>query len=339
MKFEGIIQVNKVIVHILNQKESKHRLNNFEVAINEVLANLIIKHINTSIKHDARMFAKFNSGDTTVRDSCIKILNDSNNFIEESKNISRELYRSMQGTNASPANFLIVQYKHGIENAIALLKVNFNESFYTEEIIENGMPRIILKLNIDGFNKNQNLQKCAFIYDDLLSDINANIVILDKQTQDDVSNYFGNIFLNCNLINDYRKNTKNMIRELTSFINTKYESEPQIQIDKTFQLTDVLNSNTNFDLNKILDRLFDEDEIKVDFKESIKEKEIDYTFIIDKARVEKRLKNRSIITNNGISLKGKASLFNSRDIKIGEKDKDGFVDITINKVKIKDNKF
>ena len=339
MKFEGIIQVNKVIVHILNQKESKHRLNNFEVATNDVLDSLIIKHINTSIKNDSRMFARFNSGDTTVRDSCINILNDSSNFIEESKKISMQLYRSMKGTNASPANFLIVQYKHGIENAIALLKVNFNESFYTEEIIENGMPKIILKLNIDGFNKNQNLQKCAFIYDDLLSDTNANIVLLDKQTKEDVSNYFGNIFLNCDLINDYKKNTKNMIRELTNFINAKYESEPQDQIEKTFQLTDVLNSNKIFDLNKVLDRLFDEDSIKDDFKESIKEKEIDYTFVIDKARVEKRLRNRYITTDNGISLKGKASLFNSKDIKFSDKDENGFVNISINKVKIIENKF
>lgn len=58
MKFEGLIQSNEVIVHIQNSKEFKNWLNNFEATTKGVLNNIIIKRINTYLKHDTRMFAK-----------------------------------------------------------------------------------------------------------------------------------------------------------------------------------------------------------------------------------------------------------------------------------------
>lgn len=339
MKFEGIININKVIVHILNQKEGKHKLSEFEITTDQILNNLIIKHINNSITNDSRMFAKFNGKNNIVRSSCVNILKDSQCFIEESKSISEQLFKAMRGTNASPANFLIVEYTHGKEKAIALLKLDFNENFYTEEIIENGKNKIIIKLKSDGFNKNQKLQKCAFIYDDVLKDIDCNILILDKQKKEDVTTYFGISFLNSILVNDYKVNTRKMISELTEFINTEYKESPKEQMDKTYLLTSILNKAEDFDLNNILDRIFDKDDEKKEFRESIKSKEIDYVFKIDKPRVEKRLKNRFVVTENGILLRGKASLFSSNDIEISDKDDDGNVNITINKVKIKDNNF
>ncbi|MBW9157232.1 nucleoid-associated protein [Clostridium tagluense] len=339
MDFSGIIKINKAIVHILNQEEKFQRLSDFEITTDKKLDNLIIKHINTSIKHDARRFAQFDKGENIVRQSCIKILNNADVFVEESKNISRQLFLAMKGTNASSANLLIVQYKHGQEEAVAILKLDFDDSFHTEEKKEGEKIKIVVKIDGAGFNKRQKLQKCVFVYADILIDNDSKIVILDKQASEDISNYFGSTFLNCILVNDDKANTKNMIKEFNEFINEIYKSDPKQQISKTYELTSIFQSNKSFELENILNRLFDEEKVKNEFKDKIECKEIDYSFNIDKSKVEKHLKSRAIITESGISLKGQASLFNNEDINITDEYDEGYVDIIIKKVKIKGNIF
>lgn len=339
MNFTGTIKINKVILHILNQENKTQRLSDFEITTDIRLDNLIIKHINTSIKHDSRRFAQFNSGQNIVRQSCINILNNLDTFVGESKHISRQLFLAMRGTNASSANLLVVQYSHGEGTAIAILKLDFDDSFHTEEVIQEGKIKIVVKIDDAGFNKRQKLQKCAFVNSNILQDNDSKIVILDKQASEDVSNYFGSTFLNCKLVNDDKANTVNMIKEFVVFINDKYKEQPKKQMSKTYELTSIFQTNNNFELQPILDRLFDEENVKEEFKNKIESKEIDYCFNIDKEKVVKHLKSRSIITENGISLKGQASLFNNVDINVTDEYDEGYVDIIIKKVKIKNNIF
>ncbi|GAA0061748.1 nucleoid-associated protein [Clostridium sp. CTA-1] len=337
MDFDGVIVINKVIVHILNTKDNYIKLSDFKIDTNEKLDNLIIKHINKSIEHDSRRFAKFDNVNNIVKESSIEILND-NDFVENSKRISRELASSMKGTNASPANFLVAEYFHGTKKAVALLKLDFNDNFHTETKEENGKLKVEVKIESAGFNSKQKLQKSAFIYNDIVTNDDAEILILDKQSKENISNYFRSDFLNVNLINDDKINTKNMIREVLDFINSKFEDNPKMQVEKSYSLTSYFQNAKDFDINDLLNKVFDKEDMRNEFKEEIKNKKIDYAFDIDKLTVKKQLQSRQIITTNGISLKANASLFNPQDIDIGDKDENGLVDITIKKVRIKDNR-
>lgn len=339
MEFEGVILISKAIVHILKPKDNYRKLSDYEIETDARLDNLIIKHINNSIKNDTRRYAKFNSGTNTTKDSSILILEDESNFIEESKKIAIALFGAMRGTNASPANFLIAKYSHGSQKAIALLKLDFNDNFYTEEVTkDDGTMKIEVRVKDAGFYEKQKLQKCAFIYEDILTDEDALIVILDKQAKDDVSNYFGNTFLNSSLFIDDRANTKNMIDEIQNFINTKYDNEAKMLVETTYSLTSYFKSQEIFEIDDMLNKVFDNDEIKQEFKERIKDKLIDFSFTIDLKKAELKFNSRHITTSNGIMLKAQASLFNSNNIDVGPEDIDGLVDITIKKVKIIENK-
>ncbi|WP_368260364.1 hypothetical protein, partial [Clostridium paraputrificum] len=92
-----------------------------------------------------------------------------------------------------------------------------------------------------------------------------------------------------------------------------------------------------FRIDEALPAIFYEKETQDEFKERIKKKDIDYTFRLHRDTVVRKLKNRSIVTGNGISLKGRASLFNSNDIQIKDRE-DGLCDIIIKGVKIEKNK-
>ena len=132
-------------------------------------------------------------------------------------------------------------------------------------------------------------------------------------------------------------NTNHMIRELLGYINEKYKENEKQMIEKTFQLTNLLNEQEEFKIDEALPAIFYEKETQDEFKERIKKKDIDYTFRLHRDTVVRKLKNRSIVTGNGISLKGRASLFNSNDIQIKDRE-DGLCDIIIKGVKIEKNK-
>lgn len=128
-----------------------------------------------------------------------------------------------------------------------------------------------------------------------------------------------------------------MIRELLGYINEKYKDNEKEMIERTYQLTNLLNEKEEFKINEALPVIFHDKETEDKFKERIKKKDIDYTFRLHRETVVRKLNNRSIVTGNGISLKGRASLFNSNDIQIKDRE-DGLCDIIIKGVKIDKNK-
>lgn len=339
MNLDGNISITNAIVHVLNQDKSNggHFLSDYEIELDEKLNSLIIKHIIDAFKHESRLFAKFINDDNSVRKSCIEIIDNEENFIDESKKISRELYRAMSGTNASSANLLICRYMHGPLVSVAIIKLDFNENFYTEKIEEEGKIKIIVKLNGNGFTKSQRLRKCAIIDQDILEDIESSFLLLDTQNGEEVSTYFRTSFLNCELINSSKINTNNVIKEVVGFINEKYALEPSNMFEKTYAFTSKLEKSEDFDIDETLASVFEEEDFREQFKEKIKSKKIDFEFKVDKDSVEKRLKSRTLITENGISLRAKASLFNSNDIVVEDID-DGLANIIIRKVRINKNK-
>lgn len=330
------IQIQKAIVHILNQKAEIFQ-SNAELELDEDILNLISNHITNAYENQGRVFAKFKTTDNLIRKSTIDIFKDNDNFIENSKIISRKLYGAMSKKNASSANLLIVKYLNNEKKHLAIIKLDFSENFHTEKIEKDGVITIKLKVTKDGFNKNDKLRKCAIIDSDIIEDPDAKILVLDTQNKEDVSGYFREDFLGTDLINNNKMNTYKMIKELITYINEKYKDKMGDMIEKSFQLTSILNQKEEFKIDEELPAIFHNNEIEKEFKERIKNKDIDYEFRLHRDTVVKKLKNRSIITESGISLRGRASLFNNNDIRIHDRE-DGLCDIIITGVKIDKNK-
>ncbi|MFR9241031.1 MAG: nucleoid-associated protein [Clostridium baratii] len=337
MNITGVINIKKAIVHVLNQKE-KHIMSDYDIELNDRLNSLIVKHIDKSNVSEAKVFAKFNNEDNnTIRKSCLNIFNNETIFIEESKNISRELYKAMTGTNASAANLLIVYFTHGSKKALAIMKLDFSDNFYTEHEIIGGKMKINVKINGTGFSDSQKLRKCAIINEDTMTIGDKEFLLLDTQSGD-VSDYFRIGFLNSDLINDSKNNTKKVIKEINKYINKKFEDNPKEMVKKTFLFTNIIENNTEFKIDTVLNSLFEEKDTIDEVKGIISNEKIDFNFKIDKNTSEKKFKNVTIVSENGISLKAKSSLFNEQDIVLSDPDSDGKVDITLKGIKIDKNK-
>ncbi|MBV4425928.1 nucleoid-associated protein [Clostridium tyrobutyricum] len=333
MEIKGDINVIKVIVHILDRSKTRQQLSDFDLDINDQLSQLIIKYIKKSTIHDSRRFAKFNDG-SMILSSCQKILHDSNNFIEESKKISRQLFLAMQGTNAPSANLLIVYYEINAEKAIAILKLDFDENFRTVERKKGDKTKIDVQVDSAGFNRRQRIQKCVFVYEEIIIEESSPIIVLDKQRgNSNISYYFSNKFLECELINDDTENTKNIINEINDFINEKYSDDANMKLKKRSALTNFFEENDEFQLEDMLNKLFNNNNTKIELKNKLANKNIDFIFRIDKLRANKLLKDIEVTTENGIKIRGNSSFFDDETIKINNKD-EGYADILIQNVKL-----
>ncbi|MBV4432231.1 nucleoid-associated protein [Clostridium tyrobutyricum] len=333
MEIKGDINVIKVIVHILDRSKTRQQLSDFDLDINDQLSQLIIKYIKKSTIHDSRRFAKFNDG-SMILSSCQKILHDSNNFIEESKKISRQLFLAMQGTNAPSANLLIVYYEINAEKAIAILKLDFDENFRTVERKKGYKTKIDVQVDSAGFNRRQRIQKCVFVYEEIIIEESSPIIVLDKQRgNSNISYYFSNKFLECELINDDTENTKNIINEINDFINEKYSDDANMKLKKRSALTNFFEENDEFQLEDMLNKLFNNNNTKIELKNKLANKNIDFIFRIDKLRANKLLKDIEVTTENGIKIRGNSSFFDDETIKINNKD-EGYADILIQNVKL-----
>lgn len=337
MESSGSIEVIKAIVHVLDKENKTKTLSDYELDVDKRLEALIVNHILAAFRHESRIFAKFSGSDNKVKKSCVEILDNDDKFIIESKGIADELYKAMSGTNASSANLLVCKYKHGENRLVAIIKLDFSENFYTENINENGKIKVVVKINGNGFNRNQKLRKCSIVHDDIISNDESEILVLDTQNSNEVSNYFRVGFLNCELINDEKVNTNNIIKEMGAYINEVYNKNPKDMMIKTYEFTNILEKSDEFKIDDVLIKLFDDETTRDKFKDKLASKNIDYQFKISKPVVEKRLKNRTVVTDNGISLRAKAALFNSNDIEIEEKE-DGLSNIIIHNVRINKNK-
>ncbi|WP_294350523.1 nucleoid-associated protein [uncultured Clostridium sp.] len=337
MDMEGNIDIIRAIVHVLDQENKIQILSDYDVEIDERLNVLIINYIRQAFIHNSRVFAKFSGGNNEVEEYCINILSDDNVFISESKKIADALFKAMSSTNASSANLLICKYKQCDKLFIAIMKLDFSENFYTEKVEENGKVKIVVKINGNGFSKLQKLRKCTVINQDIITDKNAEVLVVDTQNGGEISDYYRVGFLNCELVNDEKINTRNMIKEINSYINDVYKDSSKKMLVKTYEFTNILEHNEQFRLDEVLTNLFNESSLRDEFKKKIAYKNIDCEFDISKSEVERHLKNRTLVTENGISLRAKASLFNSNDIEIEEKS-NGLSDIIIRDVRINKNK-
>lgn len=335
MNLSGSITIEKVIIHILDKDNKKCIKSDYEIELNDKISNLIIGHLTQAARKSSRVFAKFKKEDNSVRKACINIFDDNTMFIENSKVISDVLYTAMVSTSTTSANLMIVKYLCGVENMLAILKLDFDDSFTTEEIKDNSKSKVVVKTFNNSFSKNHKLRKCAILGSDI-NDIENAFLLLDTQDSN-VSSFFKNAFLNCELINDSKANTKSMTKELTNFITKIKKDTPQKMIETIYTLTSEMKENEEFNLDDILTKLNFTPEEKNEFILEVKDKKIDFTFSLDKETLAKLLQNQKVITENGIVIKANSCEFDEKIVI--EELEDGKANIIIKNVVIDKNQF
>lgn len=335
------VNITNAIVHILDNKNDKVILNDFEVHLNKDTSELLVTHIVKSINDESRRLALFNGTENVIKNLSQKALDDKSKFINISKEIAQNLYRAMKrNPNISPANFIVCICKENDAFFISLLKMDFDEIFQTKIEEIEGQTKISIVNTGNGIpNKKQKLQKCAFI--DILEDNEEyDIILLDKQASksnkdSSVSKFFAEGFLNCKLAKTDTDNTKEFKKQASKFIY-KYINDDPIKSNElqTLFITS-LKTGGEININTLAKNAFGYDEsIKNKFIDEMKDKIGDMTFNVDEAWVEQNLKAQTIITDTGYKIIKPIKMLDNKDTFEIQKRKDGSgkVDIIIKNV-------
>ena len=99
-----------------------------------------------------------------------------------------------------------------------------------------------------------------------------------------------------------------------------------------------LKEKEEVDIEEFVEKSIDDDHLKESFKELMTDRGIETNFNIDKKWVEKKLKRRSIKTDNGFDIKGNLVDFEDPMKYSVRQNEDGTVDIIIKNVSFYEEK-
>lgn len=334
------IDVERIIVHILDNNSDTPILAEIEQEIDEEIHEFLVKHILKSLKDDDNRKAKFRVGKNSIKEACKKIFSNDEIFIEASKEIANRMFRIMKtNNNISSCDLVVCIFSSDNSKYIGILKLDYQKSFIHEiEYVEDCFRVSIIPQETGLPGLNQKLQKCAFIRE-LNDEHDFDMIVLDKQSyskDNEIAHFFIDEFLNSEVLIDNRDKTKilkNAVEKWTRK-NLKEDFEKALEIRE--EINDVLKNEIEVDIQKISEDVFKHDiEMKERFFANLIEQGIDpdEPFEVDKNWVNKKMHKRIIKTDTGFEVKGNFEDFDDMMKFELKRNGDGTVDLIVRNVR------
>lgn len=255
MEYVNDININEAVVHVLDGAADEPILNEYSLELDEDIYTFLYKHINKCLKSDELKYARFNQGIGTLKALTQEYLTGkTNDLIEISKEIARQLFMIMKSNCNIPSSDLIISSITTDQGPmIAILKMDYVKNFTHEVVMKNDKLGVALVPQAAGLpTSSQRIQKAAFIKP-VREDEKFNIYVLDNQKsskeEEYGANYFVKTFLNSMYVTNERDMTRDFINNSENWIR-KYITEDAAAAEEV--------------RNKIKDKLKEEDVINVD---------------------------------------------------------------------------
>lgn len=326
--------IHKFIVHVLDKNSDVPILNDFEGKINQEVDKFFQKIIKRVTKDDdlrKGAFKEYNNN--TIRNCCEQIIYDESTFLENSKEIAAYLFDVMKiNAELESCDLAVCLYTVKDEKYVAILKLDYKRLYtHSIEFIDDKF-NIQMIANEIGIPETQKPKQCTIIG---LSGINDEyqLRLLDKDSEKEGSeSKFVTEFLNADKIDDDRYKTKVFKSSAENWITNALSNDIKQAEDVRSILNYTLKEKHEMDINDFIDKSISDNDLKESFKEHMEEKGLEEGFNIDKKWVEKKLKKRSIKTDNGFDIKGNLSDFEDPMKYSIRQNPDGTIDITIKNV-------
>ncbi len=179
----------------------------------------------------------------------------------------------MTNGNITPCTFVVCEYSDATGNVlVALLKLDFTDFYRLVEKTEDTIKIISLEQINDALPPEKvKLHKSVFVKKHHVSNTYG-ILLLDRQLgreETDVAHFFRDGFLNCSILQDDRRNTKQVYDLIEGFISEKYTSL-QTKIKKLALVSKIFNQTVRFNIDDFSNVIFDQDiDVVAEFRELI----------------------------------------------------------------------
>ena len=332
--------IHKSIVHVLDKNNDSPILNDYECRVSLEVDKFFQKIINKVSKDDDLRKAEFNDyNQNVVKNCCEQILYDEDTFLQNSKEIAAYLFDIMKSSEEiDSCDLAVCLYSVKDEKKVAIIMLEYKKSYtHSIEFIEDKFNIQIVSNEI-GIPETGRQKQCALVG---ISGINDeyHLKLLDKDAEkEQLETKFVCEFLNAKKIEDDKYKTKVFKTTAENWITNAISDDIKKAEDIRGMLNYTLKEKAEIDLEEFVQNTILDQELKESFKECMEDKGLNDNFSIDKKWVEKKLKKRSIKTDNGFDIKGNLSDFEDPMKYSVRKNENGTFDIVIKNVSFYEEK-
>ncbi|MEG2057555.1 MAG: nucleoid-associated protein [Romboutsia sp.] len=326
--------IHKFIVHVLDKNSDMPILNDFEGKINQEVDKFFQKVINRVVKDDDLRKGVFkNYTDNVIKNCCEQIIYDENTFLENSKEIAAYLFEIMKiNAELESCDLAICLYTVKDEKNVAIIKLDYKKLYtHSIEFIDEKF-NIQMVPNEIGIPETQRQKQCAIVGASGIND-EFHLRLLDKDAEkEEIESKFISEFLNAEKVDDDKYKTKVFKTSAENWITNALSSDIKQAEDVRSILNYTLKEKNEIDINEFVENSINDNNLKESFKEHMEDKGLEEGFSVDKKWVEKKLKKRSIRTDNGFDIKANLDDFENPMKYSVRHNEDGSIDIVIKNI-------
>lgn len=313
------IIIRKAVMHILDAETGDPVLSEQELDLNEDLSDLLRGHIYRIATGDDLKECVFNEGESEVF-GWIQEFNEEQ-LVEVSRNMALRLYDIMNKNIAIPsADFIVVTYQVESTLHMALLKMNYKESFIhlanrsREGVMYNDITK---RMTLPA--PSQKLTEAVIIR---LTDYRVQLIEKKYEVNGTNTNYFSQLFLQCHAKMSARTKMK-IVEKTVDEMNKKYfgeDFEQKMEAKKTLQ--NEIQEKGALVPQRICEEIFNEvPEAKEEFEEKLgKYNMLSEEIVPQNQATTRKLGKQYLTTDTGIEI----------NIPMEEYEKEGVVEFVTN---------
>ena len=332
--------IHKSIVHVLDKNSDSPILNDYECRNSLEVDKFFQKIINRVSKDDDLRKAEFNDyNNNIVKNCCEQIIYDEDTFLQNSKEIAAYLFEIMkQSEEMDSCDLAICLYSVKDEKNVAIMRLEYKKLYtHSIEFVEDKFNIQIVSNEI-GIPETGRPKQCALVG---LSGINDeyHFKLLDKDAEkEQLETKFVTAFLNAKKIEDDKYKTKVFKTTAENWITNAISDDMKKAEDMRSMLNYTLKEKEEINVEEFVQNNIIDKDLKESFKEHMEDKGLTENFSVDKKWVEKKLKKRSIKTDNGFDIKANLSDFEDPMKYSVRKNENGTFDIVIKNISFYEEK-
>lgn len=298
------IYLRRVIVHIMDVNAGMAVLSDSEIEFESDLAEFIKEHIARVASGDECKECEFYKEQSEIY-GLVRDYSDEQ-FVEASQEIALRLYDIMSANVDIPsADFFVVRFSCGQREYLALLKMNYKES-YTHRTMpgENGNSNEIFKYRSLLPAQTQRISEAAIID---LEDASVRLVEKKYEVNGEKTNYFSYLFLKCSARMSHKSKLAIVTRAVESVQNEAFDESRQYEEHMRAKsiIDETLKEQGSFEVEEIAQKIFEETPTLADRFESQMEK---YDMVKETVRPEsektiRKYEKQCLTTDTGIEIK------------------------------------
>lgn len=298
------IYLRRVIVHIMDANAGMAVLSDKEMDYGADLAEFIKEHIARVDSGDECKECEFYKDQSEIYQMLCDYRDE--DFVEVSKAIASQLYEILSANVDIPsADFFVVRFGSKEHEYLALLKMNYKES-YTHRTMpgEDGNSNEIFLYKSLLPTQSQRVSEAAIID---LFDHSVRLVEKKYEVNGEKTNYFSYLFLKCAAHMSHKAKLAIVTRAVESVQNEAFDEERQYEEHMRAKsiINETLSEQGSFAVEEIAQKIFEETPTLIDSFEERMEKYdmVKETVCPQSEKTIRKYEKQCLMTDTGIEIK------------------------------------